>query len=68
MTWTLTLTPATWLAAVLILFIGGKLLQQGGRMYGEGKNWQLETLTGIACYLYVILGSAFTLIAQNTPD
>ena len=63
--WTLTLYPSTWVVAAILIFMSGKLLQQGGRMYGEGKNWFWQTLAGVACELTVLLSLGITLLQQN---
>lgn len=65
MTWTLTLTPMTWIISALLVLVGGKLLQQGGRMYGEGRSWEVDTLAGVACQLALIFGGAIALLEQN---
>jgi len=63
--WTLTLYPSTWLLAAIFIFMGGKMLQQGGRMYGEGKRWFWQTLSGLAFELAVIFGIGIALLQQN---
>ena len=65
MEWTLTLAPQTWLFGLFFLLAGGKLLQQGGRSYGEGKNWEVDTIMGLACQVAIILVVALSLISQN---
>lgn len=62
----LTLSPGMWAIGVLLVFVGGKLLQQGGRMYGEGRSWMPDTIAGVACQLVLILGVLVMLIHQNT--
>lgn len=62
---TLTMPLQMWAFGFLMLFIGGKLLQQGGRMYGEGKSWMPDTIVGVACELILIFGTAMMLIEQN---
>jgi len=63
---TLTMPLEMWMIGCLMLIIAGKLLQQGGRMYGEGKPWIPDTIFGVACQLVLILGAAMMLIVQNT--
>ena len=63
--WTLTATPGTFLTAAIVIFLGGKLLQQGGRAYSEGRNWVPETLMGALCNLGVIFSMGVLLVVQN---
>lgn len=66
MEWSLTLPPTLWISTAILVFVGGKMMQQGGRMYGEGKPWMLDTFMGVACQIVIILGFLFMLIHQNT--
>lgn len=63
--WTLTLAPGMWITTAIIILIAGKVLQQGGRAYGEGKPWVLETAVGTICQIGALVCMALMLIAQN---
>lgn len=63
---TLTLTPGGWIAILLVIFISGKVLQQGGVQFGRGQDWHMTTLLGAALELGLFLVIGFVLLTQNT--
>ena len=62
---TITLPLGGWFAVVLMFFIGGKLLQQGGVKYGWGHDWHGLTLAGSVLMLVATMALLFAGITDT---
>jgi len=62
---TLTLPIAGWIIIPLIIFISGKSLQQGGRTFERGGQWELETLLGTCLQIFLIVSVGILIMHQN---
>ena len=54
---TITMSIGEWVAVFVLLFSYGKLLQQGGVLYAEGRparDWGAMPLAGAACFFGAI--------------
>ena len=65
LTLTISLPFGGWLAIAFALILSGKLLQFGGVLYAEGRQWEWATLAGTLIVLGLIMPAAILIADQN---